>query len=74
MQAPEGIHAICKHFPRVKIVTSEIDSGINENFRVIPGVGEFGDRYFGTEENDEEEEDDLKSNMLDLQKTGSSDR
>lgn len=58
----------------MKIVTSEIDSGINENFRVIPGVGEFGDRYFGTEENDDEEEDDEKAHMLDLQKTGSSDR
>nr|XP_043639650.1 uridine kinase-like protein 5 [Erigeron canadensis] len=46
--APEGIHAVCKQFPRLKIVTSEIDTGLNEHSRVIPGMGEFGDRYFGT--------------------------
>ncbi|CAL5221877.1 g4140 [Coccomyxa viridis] len=45
--APEGIHMVCKKFPRVKVITSEIDEGIDEStFQVIPGVGEFGDRYF----------------------------
>jgi hypothetical protein len=29
---------------------SAVDSGLDENNRVVPGVGEFGDRYFGTEE------------------------
>ncbi|KAM0935961.1 putative transferase [Dioscorea sansibarensis] len=48
ISAPQGIHAVCKRFPRIKIVTSEIESGLNEDFRVIPGMGEFGDRYFGT--------------------------
>lgn len=48
MQAPEGIHAVCRQYPRLKIVTSEIDAGLNEHSRVIPGMGEFGDRYFGT--------------------------
>ena len=33
-------------FPRIKLLTSEIDEGIDEYFRVVPGVGEFGDRYF----------------------------
>ncbi|KAK9052383.1 hypothetical protein SSX86_029012 [Deinandra increscens subsp. villosa] len=46
--APEGIHAVCRQYPRLKIVTSEIDVGLNELSRVIPGMGEFGDRYFGT--------------------------
>ncbi|KAL1564248.1 Uridine kinase-like protein 5 [Salvia divinorum] len=46
--SPEGIHAMCKKFPKVKIVTSEIDRGLNKEMRVIPGMGEFGDRYFGT--------------------------
>ncbi|KAL2505240.1 Uridine kinase-like protein 5 [Abeliophyllum distichum] len=46
--APEGIHAVCKKFPRLKIVTSEIDVSLNKDLRVIPGMGEFGDRYFGT--------------------------
>lgn len=48
-QAPEGIQCICKRFPSLKIVTSEIDYGLNEEFRVIPGLGEYGDRYFGTD-------------------------
>ncbi|KAK2968124.1 hypothetical protein RJ640_028029 [Escallonia rubra] len=48
--APEGIHAVCKKFPRLKIVTSEIDLSLNKNSRVVPGMGEFGDRYFGTDD------------------------
>ncbi|KAI4350613.1 hypothetical protein L6164_005057 [Bauhinia variegata] len=47
--APEGIHAVCKRFPMLKIVTSEIDASLNENLHVTPGMGEFGDRYFGTD-------------------------
>ena len=43
--APEGVHRICRAFPRLKLVTSEIDEGL-QSFAVIPGVGEFGDRYF----------------------------
>ncbi|CAA0820153.1 Uridine kinase-like protein 5 [Striga hermonthica] len=46
--APEGIHTVCKKFPRLKIVTSEIDMALNVEMNVIPGMGEFGDRYFGT--------------------------
>ncbi|OAY29538.1 uridine kinase-like protein 5 isoform X1 [Manihot esculenta] len=48
--APQGIHAVCKKFPKVKIVTSEIDVTLDNDLRVIPGMGEFGDRYFGTDE------------------------
>ncbi|KAK9271762.1 hypothetical protein L1049_002125 [Liquidambar formosana] len=47
--APEGIHAVCKKFPTLKIVTSEIDVSLNKDLHVIPGMGEFGDRYFGTD-------------------------
>ncbi|KAE9448988.1 hypothetical protein C3L33_19131, partial [Rhododendron williamsianum] len=50
ISAPEGIHCVCKRFPSLKIVTSEIDLSLNEEFRVIPGMGEFGDRYFGTDD------------------------
>ena len=31
-------------------MTSEIDAKLNEEFRVIPGLGEFGDSYFGTDD------------------------
>ncbi|KAG2714844.1 hypothetical protein I3843_03G050400 [Carya illinoinensis] len=50
ISAPEGIHCVSKRFPSLKIVTSEIDVELNEEFRVIPGLGEFGDRYFGTDD------------------------
>eukprot|EP00210_Caulerpa_lentillifera_P002552 g2449.t1 len=44
--APQGVHQICTHFPGVKLITTEIDDSIDENYRVVPGIGEFGDRYF----------------------------
>ncbi|XP_047334444.1 uridine/cytidine kinase UKL1, chloroplastic [Impatiens glandulifera] len=50
ISAPEGIEAVSKRFPSLKIVTSEIDAALNKEFRVIPGMGEFGDRYFGTDD------------------------
>ncbi|KAJ6825745.1 uridine kinase-like protein 3 [Iris pallida] len=50
ISAPQGVHVVCKRFPRIKIVTSEIEFGLNDDFRVIPGMGEFGDRYFGTDD------------------------
>jgi len=49
ISAPEGVHCVCKRFPHLKIVTSEIDGGLNDEYRVIPGLGEYGDRYFGTD-------------------------
>lgn len=49
-QAPEGIHYVCKRFPHIKVVTSEIEEGLNDQFCVVPGLGEFGDRYFGTDD------------------------
>ena len=48
--ASQGIHQLAMRYPQMKIITSEVDAGLNENNRVVPGVGEFGDRYFGTEE------------------------
>ncbi|KAI5443325.1 uridine kinase-like protein 5 [Lathyrus oleraceus] len=48
--APQGINAVCERFPMMKLVTSEIDASLNESSRVIPGLGEFGDRYFATDD------------------------
>ncbi|XP_052207133.1 uridine kinase-like protein 3 isoform X2 [Diospyros lotus] len=56
ISAPQGVHVVCKRFPRLKIVTSEIETGLNKDFRVIPGMGEFGDRYFGTDDDDDQEQ------------------
>ncbi|KAH0877814.1 hypothetical protein HID58_065208, partial [Brassica napus] len=49
IRAPQGIHGLCKKHPMVKIMTSEIDASLTEDSRVIPGLGEFADHYFGTD-------------------------
>lgn len=56
LMAESGVHSIAYAFPRVKIVTSALDPVINEKFYVLPGIGNFGDRYFGTEPSSIEEE------------------
>ena len=35
-------------FPDVKVVTAEVDSHLNEKKYIVPGLGDYGDRYFGT--------------------------
>ncbi len=49
ISAPEGIAAIHKEFPAVKIYTGAIDEKLNSKKFIVPGLGDFGDRYFGTE-------------------------
>ncbi|XP_043677479.1 uridine-cytidine kinase-like 1 isoform X1 [Vespula pensylvanica] len=49
LMAESGVHSIAYAFPKVKIVTSALDPEINNKFYVLPGIGNFGDRYFGTE-------------------------
>lgn len=68
ISAPEGINAVCKRFPLLKIVTSEIDAALNEEYRVVPGMGEFGDRYFGTDDDGPEV---LYDNLLQVSRSGS---
>jgi uracil phosphoribosyltransferase len=46
--APEGIEAIHHEFPDVHIFTGAIDSHLNEKKYIVPGLGDYGDRYFGT--------------------------
>lgn len=46
---PEGIAAVSEHHPNVQMVTSSIEEGLNENAYMMPGIGDFGDRYFGTD-------------------------
>jgi len=46
---PEGISAVGERYPRVRIVTSAIDQRLNGNAYMIPGIGDFGDRFYGTD-------------------------
>jgi len=45
---PEGLRRLAQHAPHVRIITTAIDPYLNENFFIVPGLGDFGDRYFGT--------------------------
>lgn len=47
--APEGIAHVLAERPKITIVTSAIEQRLNENSYMIPGIGDFGDRYFGTD-------------------------
>ncbi len=46
--APEGIEALHTQFPDVDIYTAAIDSNLNDVKYIVPGLGDYGDRYFGT--------------------------
>lgn len=46
--APEGIRAVEEKHPDVHVYTASIDSHLNENGYIIPGLGDAGDRIFGT--------------------------
>lgn len=45
---PEGIANFHAVYPKIKIVTGVIDDGLNEEKYIVPGLGDYGDRYFGT--------------------------
>lgn len=46
--APEGIATVHEKFPSVKIFTAAVDDHLNDKKYIVPGIGDYGDRYFGT--------------------------
>lgn len=46
--APEGIRRLTEDDPDIKIVTAAIDEKLNDVGYIVPGLGDFGDRLFGT--------------------------
>lgn len=46
--APEGVEALSKTHPDVEIYCANIDEHLNENGYIVPGLGDAGDRIFGT--------------------------
>ena len=46
--APEGIALVERHHPNVHIYTPVVDQGLNEHKFIVPGLGDFGDRLYGT--------------------------
>jgi uracil phosphoribosyltransferase len=48
LAAPEGVENMQKHHPEVPIYLAAIDKRLNENGYIMPGLGDAGDRQFGT--------------------------
>lgn len=48
VSAPEGIEAVSSAHPDVQIWTAAVDRGLDENAYIRPGLGDAGDRVFGT--------------------------
>jgi uracil phosphoribosyltransferase len=46
--APEGVRLLNERFPQVRIVAASIDRGLNDRKFIVPGLGDFGDRLYGT--------------------------
>ncbi len=46
--APEGIEALSEKHPDVEIFCANVDEKLNENGYIVPGLGDAGDRIFGT--------------------------
>ena len=46
--APEGVRAVLQEDPNVRIWTCALDDGLNDQAYILPGLGDAGDRIFGT--------------------------
>ncbi len=44
----EGLKTTFEKYPKIRILTTEIDKGLDSKHFISPGLGDFGDRYFGT--------------------------
>uniref|UniRef100_A0A3B4AQ30 Phosphoribosyltransferase domain-containing protein n=1 Tax=Periophthalmus magnuspinnatus TaxID=409849 RepID=A0A3B4AQ30_9GOBI len=53
LMAELGVHSVAYAFPKVKIITSAVDKSLDDSLHVVPGIGDFGDRYFGTDGSDD---------------------
>jgi uracil phosphoribosyltransferase len=47
--APEGVKVLEERHPEVKIYSAALDEGLNDRAFIVPGLGDFGDRLFGTQ-------------------------
>lgn len=48
VSAPEGIALVERLHPKVHIYTPVVDQGLNDHKFIVPGLGDFGDRLYGT--------------------------
>jgi uracil phosphoribosyltransferase len=48
LAAPEGIQAFSEAHPEVHVITAAIDDRLNDHGYIVPGLGDAGDRLYGT--------------------------
>nr|QKY14883.1 uridine kinase (UK) [Polytomella parva] len=46
MCSPEAVRMVCGGFPLARLVVAEVDSHVNDQDQLVPGCGNYGDRYF----------------------------
>ncbi|HET6750450.1 MAG TPA: uracil phosphoribosyltransferase [Actinomycetes bacterium] len=46
--APEGLERLAAEHPSLEVVTAAVDDRLNDEAYIVPGLGDFGDRLFGT--------------------------
>lgn len=46
--APEGIEVVHSKYPEVDIYVASVDEKLNDHKYIVPGLGDAGDRLFGT--------------------------
>ena len=46
--APEGVRAVNERYPHVRLWCCALDRGLDTRKFIVPGLGDFGDRYYGT--------------------------
>lgn len=57
--APEGVEHLQTRFPDLRaIIVSVVDERLNERKFIVPGLGDYGDRYFGTDDYDDEDQEE----------------
>ncbi|CZT21604.1 probable uracil phosphoribosyltransferase FUR1 [Ramularia collo-cygni] len=44
--SPEGAQNFAEKYPKLRVVTAFVDSGLNEKNYIVPGLGDFGDRFY----------------------------
>ena len=47
--APEGVERLVEDHPDVPVYTAAVDRGLNDKKYILPGLGDYGDRLYGTE-------------------------
>ena len=48
VSAPEGVAKLESAHPEIEIYTASLDEGLNEKYYIVPGLGDYGDRLYGT--------------------------